>query len=246
MLASASLLVLVWIGRRFRWPGLAVAGVLIVLGGILLWPRFAAVGLPAINPGTDSTLAKAAVIPPTGSVGGLAAWSLANPVAAAKYFLLAAGATAISPFAWIFPGMLPDASPWGPYTLAYPGMWMWYLAMPFSLLGAVSAVRRSRGETLPLIFFAAVLFIVFAVLIPREERHRDIVMPMALILAAEGLVYARRYWAAGLLIWGPLVLFMAWKLTVLPYAVILLVLAAVLLLIRWSLGQMRARQAAEG
>jgi hypothetical protein len=36
-------------------------------------------------------------------------------------------------------------------------------------------------------------------------------MPFALMFAAEGIVYSRRWWLLGLLVWIPLVGFIAWK-----------------------------------
>jgi uncharacterized membrane protein YhaH (DUF805 family) len=69
-----------------------------------------------------------------------------------------------------------------------------------------------------------------AILIPREVRHRDMMMPLALILAAEGVIHARRWAALGFAIWLPLAGFIAWKMGALSYFFILAVMAVFVLL----------------
>jgi hypothetical protein len=80
------------------------------------------------------------------------------------------------------------------------------------------------------------------VFIPREYRHRDIVMPMALLLAAEGLVYSRKWWAAGLIVWIPLIGLITWKLNSLVPVLLMAGLAAIGILF-WNLRRKRERDA---
>jgi glucose-6-phosphate-specific signal transduction histidine kinase len=77
------------------------------------------------------------------------------------------------------------------------------------------------------VIFGAGIFLAVSIFIPREFRHRDMIMPIALMLAAEGLVFSRKWWYLGLLFWIPLVGFIAWKLQ----SLVPLLLAAALALI---------------
>jgi hypothetical protein len=108
--------------------------------------------------------------------------------------------------------------------IAFPGMWLWYALFPFAVLGLIPAIRRTRSEVWPMIIFGAGLFLAISIFIPREFRHRDMIMPIALMLAAEGSVFSRRWWYLGLLFWIPLVGFIAWKL----HSPVPLLLAAIL------------------
>jgi hypothetical protein len=53
---------------------------------------------------------------------------------------------------------------------------------------------------------------VVSIFIPREFRHRDMAMPVALLLSAVGLVSGRKGWLLALIVWIPLIGFIAWKL----------------------------------
>jgi hypothetical protein len=93
-----------------------------------------------------------------------------------------------------------------------------------------------------MVFFAAAGFLLFSFFIPRESRHRDMLMPFALLLAAEGLVYSRRWWVLGLVVWIPLIGFIAWKL----HSIIPILLAAGLAaagVLAWHIRMMRRRNA---
>ena len=179
---------------------------------VLLWPSISSHRLPAVALGSQSELFRVAEVPDTQTVGVFLEWIFAHPIGFLTYLALAMFSTALAPYAWLFPGVLPEVPRFETYMIAYPGMWMWYLLIPFSLLGLREAVRRSKGEAWPLIFYAASVFLIVSLFIPREARHRDMIMPIALLLAAVGLVYCRRWWILGLVVWTPLVGFAAWKL----------------------------------
>jgi CDP-diglyceride synthetase len=189
----------------------------------------------------ESTLFQITEVPDTPTVGALAAWIGKNPAGFIRYLGLAVFSTALAPYAWLLPGSLPEVARFETYMIAFPGMWLWYLVLPFSFLGMWEAIRRTRGAALPLIFYTAAIFLLVSVLIPREYRHRDMVMPFALMLAAEGLVFSRRWWLAGLIVWIPLIGFIAWKLhSILP--LLLLVLAAAAAVILWHIRIRRRRE----
>jgi hypothetical protein len=216
MLVAAGSLFLVWIMQiRGRWMALAVVVLAFAAVG-LLWPRIAAFHLVPVKVDAGSTLSQYVDVPPTDTVGTLAEWAAANPISFGKYILFATGSTAIAPYAWILPIGRADSPAFSAYSVSIPGMWLWYFCLPFSIPGFFSAWKRSKGEILPLILFTACLFIIFSLLIPRETRHRDMLMPFLLMLSAEGLVFCRSRWPLGLFFWIPLSLFMAWKINVLP------------------------------
>jgi hypothetical protein len=208
----------------------------------LFWPRIMARELVPVAVEEDSQLFQAVELPVTGNVAAFLEWVGANPLAFARYMALAMFSSALAPYAWILPGTLPEVTRFEPGMIAFPGMWMWYLLIPFTLLGTVQAVRRSRGGIWPVLFFAAAGFLLFSFFIPRESRHRDIVMPFALLLAAEGLVYSRRWWALGLAVWIPLVGFIAWKMESAVPILLAAGLAAGGVLV-WHLRMLRRRDA---
>jgi hypothetical protein len=220
-----------------RWL-LAVGVSAVVLA--VLWPRIAAFGLPNISLGEQSTLIQFTEVPETGTIGSFLQWILGHPLSFGRYIVLAVFSTALAQYAWIVPGSLPEVPHFETYMITYPGMWMWYLLIPFALFGTVQAFRRSRGEVLPLVFYAAALFLAVAVFIPREARHRDMVMPVALLLGAVGLVHGRKWWALGLLVWIPLIGFIAWKMQ--SFVPILLALgAAAAGILVWHVRMIRRR-----
>ena len=193
------------IGRRAG--ALAAAAVVFAI----LWTRIMARELVPVAVNADSLFFQSVELPKTGNVAAFLQWVGENPAAFGRYMTLAAFSSALAPYAWILPGTLPEVPRFEPGMVVFPGMWMWYLLIPFAILGTVQAVRRSRGEIWPAFFFAAAGFLLFSFFIPRESRHRDIVMPFALMFAAEGIVYSRRWWLLGLFVWIPLVGFAAWK-----------------------------------
>jgi len=212
LLAAAALLpiaVFLRSGRPWRWV-LVVASAAVLLAAF--WPKIMSRELVPVAVDPESMLFQVTELPVTENVGVFLGWVLGHPVSFARYMTLAVFSSALAPYAWILPGTLPEATRFEPSMIAFPGMWLWYLLIPFTAFGTVQAVRRSKGEAWPIVFFAAAAFLLFSFFIPRESRHRDMVMPFALLFAAEGLVYSRRWWALGLAVWIPLVGFIAWKL----------------------------------
>lgn len=195
-------------GGTGRWVVALAAAAAVVA---VLWPRIMDRGLVPVAVEEDSLFFQSVELPMTENVAVFLRWVGEHPASFAQYMALAAFSSALAPYAWILPGTLPEVPRFEPGMIAFPGMWMWYLLIPFTILGAVQAIRRSRGEAWPVFFFATAGFLLFSFFIPRESRHRDIVMPFALMFAAEGIVYSRRWWLLGLLVWIPLVGFIAWK-----------------------------------
>ncbi len=226
-------------GRLWRW--------LLVLGSaaaalLILWPSITAHTLNPVTLGSQSMLGQITEVPDTRSVDTFLVWIFSHPVGFIRYLALTMFSTALAPYAWLLPGTLPDVPKFETYMIAYPGMWMWYLLIPFSLFGILQTVRRSKGDAWPLVFFAAAIFLIVSIFVPREARHRDMMMPMALLLAAEGLVFSRRWWALGLLVWIPLVGFIAWKLSSIVPILLVVGLAAVGIFI-WHVRMRRRRDA---
>ncbi len=225
-------------GRLSRWI-LVVGSALILL--VVFWPVISARNLFYVTIGPDTTLYQITEVPDTKTVGSFAAWILAQPAGFAKFMGLTMFSTALAPYAWLLPGTLPAVPRFETYMIAFPGMWMWYFLLPFALLGIREAVRRSRGGVWPLLFYAAVVFLVVSIFIPREFRHRDMIMPVALMLAAEGLVFTRRWWMAGLAVWVPLIGFIAWKLNnIVP--ILLALGAGAAALVVWHFWMRRRRE----
>jgi Flp pilus assembly protein TadB len=61
------------------------------------------------------------------------------------------------------------------------------------------------------------------------------------MLAAEGLVFSRRWWMVGLLVWIPLIGFIAWKLASIVPILLALVAAAAAVFV-WLLRMRRRRE----
>jgi hypothetical protein len=224
--------------RPMRWV-LVIGSALILL--IVLWPVISARHLFYVTIGPDTALYQITEVPDTKTIGSFMAWILAHPAGFVKYMGLTMFSTTLAPYAWLLPGTLPEVPRFETYMIAFPGMWMWYFLLPFALLGIREAVRRSRGGIWPMLFYAAAVFLIVSIFIPREYRHRDMMMPMALMLAAEGLVFSRKWWLAGLIVWIPLIGFIAWKLN--SYIPILLVLAAAAAAVfAWHLRVRRRRE----
>jgi hypothetical protein len=224
--------------RPMRWV-LVIGSALILL--IVLWPVISARHLFYVTIGPDTALYQITEVPDTKTIGSFMAWILAHPAGFVKYMGLTMFSTTLAPYAWLLPGTLPEVPRFETYMIAFPGMWMWYFLLPFALLGIREAVRRSRGGIWPMLFYAAAVFLIVSIFIPREYRHRDMMMPMALMLAAEGLVFSRKWWLAGLIVWIPLIGFIAWKLN--SYMPILLVLAAAAAAVfAWHLRVRRRRE----
>jgi hypothetical protein len=225
-------------GRPWRW-GLVIGAAAILL--VIFWPRISNRQLYNIPVTPESVLFQITEVPDTSTVGALTAWTLAHPAGFIRYLGLTVFSTALAPYAWLLPGTLPEVARFETYMIAFPGMWLWYLVLPFSILGIREGVRRTQGAAWPLIFYAGAIFLLVSILIPREYRHRDMVMPFALMLAAEGLVFSRRWWLAGLIVWIPLIGFIAWKLhSFIP--LLLLVFAAAVALILWHVRIRRRRE----
>jgi hypothetical protein len=226
-----------------RWWWVTLSAILVFVAVVVWWqfPNILNKSLPPVVIAPGSTLLTVVQTPVTETVKGLLHWIRTRTLSFSWFMLTASASTLIAPFAWIFPGMLPDAPHWSVYFVSYPGMWLWYLCIPFTIFGLFSSLRRTRGNVLPILFFALVMFLVFSLLIPRESRHRDMMMPIALILAAEGLVYARRWTWAGWAIWVPMAGFMAWKLGILLPASIAFGIIGLLVLVWLARRQRSAR-----
>jgi hypothetical protein len=225
-------------GRPWRWI-LVVGSAMILL--VVFWPVISARNLFGVTLGSGSTLFQITEIPNTKTVGLFVEWILAHPAGFTQYMGLTVFSTALAPYAWLLPGTLPEVPRFETYMIAFPGMWLWYLLIPFSVFGVREAVRRSRGGIWPLLFYAAAVFLLVSIFIPREYRHRDMVMPIALMLAAEGLVFSRRWWMVGLLVWIPLIGFIAWKLASIVPILLALVAAAAAVFV-WLLRMRRRRE----
>jgi hypothetical protein len=242
LIASAMLLPLAHFlraGKVWRW--------LLVLGSVaaalaVFWPWISSRSLQPVQLGSQSMLGQVTDVPDTKTVGSFLAWILDDPLGFARYMALTTVSTALAPYAWLVPGAVPEVAKFETYMIGYPGMWMWYVLIPFSGFGMVQAVRRSKGEAWPLIFYAAAVFLIVSIFIPREARHRDMMMPLALLFAAEGLVFSRRWWALGMLVWIPLIVFIAWKLSSLA-PILLAAGAAAVWVVLWHVRLLRRRDA---
>jgi hypothetical protein len=219
--AAALLAAIVFLrsGAWWRWVLVLGAAAAVI---IPVWGPLMAHELPSIALGSQSTLFQFTEVPHTERVGIFLQWILQNPSAFIRFLALTCFSTLLAPYAWILPGALPEVPRLENYMIAYPGMWLWYLLIPFAIVGTIQALRRTKGEAAPLVFYAAAVFLAVAIFVPREYRHRDMIMPVALLLAAEGLVYSRRWWALGAAAWVPLIGFIAWKL----HSVVPILLAA--------------------
>jgi 4-amino-4-deoxy-L-arabinose transferase-like glycosyltransferase len=235
--ATAGVVEFLKAGRLWRW--VLVVGSAAVIP-ILLWTKISAQALPNVALGSQSALFQITDVPETKSVGLFLQWILAHPVGFGKYLILSMFSTLLAPYAWLLPGTLPEVPRFETYMISYPGMWLWYLLIPFSLFGFLQAVRRSKGEVWPLVLYAAAVFLLVSIFTPREARHRDMIMPVALLLAAEGLVYSRRWSSVGLIVWIPLIGFIAWKMeSVVPILLAVGIAAAVIVV--WHIRIRRRR-----
>jgi hypothetical protein len=209
---AAVVLLMVWFlkpGGIGRWLLVLTVGAICIA---IVWPKVIPYSLPPIAVTDQSLLFQAVEVPETGTLPVFLKWIFDHPLSFGFYLLLSAVSTTLAPFAWILPGTLPGVTGFAPSMIAFPGLWLWYALIPFTILGVIPAIRRTRGDVWPMVIFGAGLFLVFSIFIPREFRHRDMIMPIALMLAAEGLVFSRRWWFLGLFFWIPLVGFIAWKL----------------------------------
>jgi len=192
--------------RRLGWF-LAIG--LLALGAALVpfAQRLADFTLPLGNFGAGSFLSGYfGGLPPSANVIELFEWALSHPLSFAAYLGLSLTSTVLAPYAWILPGAIPAAPAFGPYTVGFPGMWLWYLVLPFAVLGVGSSLRQSRGGIAGLLTFAALLLVLFSLAIPRESRHRDLVMPILLLLASAGIVFNWRSRRLAWFAWAPLLL----------------------------------------
>jgi len=189
-----------------RWF-VAVALVTLAAAAFPVARRLADYALPLANFGSGSFLSSMFdMLPPTETVTGLISWALGHPLLFGAYLSLSVISTTLAPYAWILPGSIPQSGPFDAYTVSYPGMWLWYLVLPFAVLGLCSSLKRSRGSMAGLLLFAAVLLVLFSLTIPRESRHRDLIMPVFLLLAGEGIVHGWRWKRLAWFAWGPLLL----------------------------------------
>ncbi len=216
-------------GGVWRWVLVIVSAALFL---IVFWPAISARTLFHVTLGSQSTLFQVTEVPDTRTVGIFLEWILNHPLGFLHYLALSMISTGLAPYAWILPGTLPEVPRFETYMIAFPGMWLWYFLLPFSFLGIREAVRRNHRGVWPVLFYAVAVFLVVSIFIPREYRHRDMIMPIALMLAAEGLVFSRRWWVVGLLVWIPLTGFIAWKLNSIVPILLALGAAAAVVLIR--------------
>jgi hypothetical protein len=192
--------------RGSRW----LVAVGLVALGVAVFPvarRLAGYSIPLGNFGAGSFLSGVFdAIPPSETLAGLLRWTLGHPLLSTAYISVSVIATLLAPYAWIIPGSIPSTASFDAYTVAFPGMWLWYLVLPFAVLGLWSSLRRSRGNVVGLLVFAAVLLMLFSLTIPRESRHRDLVMPVLLLLASAGIVFNWRLKRLAWFAWVPLLL----------------------------------------
>jgi hypothetical protein len=225
-------------GRVWRWALVIGSAVLLLM---VFWPKISSRVLYPVAIGSESTLFQITEVPDTKTVGTFLGWIAAHPLGFIRYMALAMFSTVLAPYAWLLPGTLPEVPRFETYMIAFPGMWLWYLLLPFSIFGIREAVRRSRGGIWPVLFYTVAVFLLVSIFIPREYRHRDMIMPIALILAAEGLVFSRKWWVVGLFVWLPLIGFIAWKLaSIVP--ILLALGAAAAAAFVWHLRMRRRRE----
>jgi hypothetical protein len=190
--------------KRLRWF-LAIGLLALAVALFPIARRLADLTLPLGNFGAGSFLSGYfGDLPPSSTVTGLITWGLGHPLSFATYLGLSLTSTVLAPYAWIVPGAIPAAPAFGPYTVGFPGMWLWYLVLPFAVLGVGSSMRRSRGGIAGLLTFAALLLVLFSLTIPRESRHRDLIMPVFLLLASAGLEFDWRLKRLAWFAWVPL------------------------------------------
>jgi hypothetical protein len=238
LVAAAVALPMVWFlrpGKIERWLLVFAAAAICV---VILWPKIARFSLPQIAVNTQALLFQSTDVPETGKVRVFLEWIVIHPLGFVRYLFLSTISTALAPYAWLLPGTLPEVSGFDVSMIAFPGMWLWYAMIPFAFLGFFQAVRRTKGDVWPMVIFGAGLFLIFSIFIPREFRHRDMIMPFALMLAAEGLVFARKWWYLGLILWIPLTGFIAWKLNS-PIPILLTAILAALGGIAWWVNRNR-------
>jgi hypothetical protein len=206
--------------RRGRFA-VALIGLGLLAGLIGLTPRLVRAPINWANFGAGTFLASyLKELPPRGTVLDLWVWTRAHPGAFAQFAGLSIVSSALAPYAWILPGSIPGAQPFNAYTVSYLGMWLWYLVLPFAGIGAAVGLRRAPERFVPVLALAIILFLLFALTIPRESRHRDMVMPLLLILSAEGITcgWKWRWW--GWVFWAPLFVAAAIKIQAVPSLVI--------------------------
>jgi hypothetical protein len=192
--------------KRARWF-LALGIVVLALAVLPLVRRLAGYTLPLANFGAGSVLeGMFGDLPTSATPVELARWAVQHPLSFIAYLGLSLISTLLAPYAWILPGAIAEAPTFGPYTVGFAGMWLWYLVLPFAVLGVCSSLRRSRGNVAGLLVFAVLLLVLFSLTIPRESRHRDLIMPVLLLIAGEGIVHAWRWRRLAWFAWGPLLL----------------------------------------
>ncbi len=233
--------------RRSRW----LVGVGLVALGAAAFPvahRLAGYSIPLGNFGAGSFLSGVFdTIPPSETLAGLLRWTLAHPLLSTAYTSVSVVATLLAPYAWIIPGSIPSTTSFDVYTVAFPGMWLWYLVLPFAVFGVWSGLMRSRGKVAGLLLYAVMLLVLFSLTIPRESRHRDLIMPVFLLLASEGIVHRWRWKRLAWLAWGPLLLAAVVKLQAwLPLAAALGSAGVIALLLWWSFNRRRDAQRRAG
>lgn len=228
----AALLVVLARLARVRRGRLAVAliGLALLAGLIEMTPRLVRTPINWANFGAGTFLASyLKELPPAGTVLDLWVWTRAHPGAFVQFAGLSVVSSALAPYAWILPGSIPGTQPFNAYTVSYLGMWLWYLVLPFAVIGAAVGLRRAPARFLPVMALAVILFLLFALTIPRESRHRDMVMPLLLILSAEGITCGWKWRRWGWFFWAPLIVAAAIKIQAVPSVLISGAILALLL-----------------
>jgi hypothetical protein len=215
--------------RRGRWA-VALIGLVIIGGLIGVAPRLAHTPISWASLGSGTFLASyLKELPPSGTVLDLVKWTSIHPVAFAEFAGLSIISSALAPYAWILPGSIPGTLPFNAYTVSYLGMWIWYFLLPFSVIGAAVGLRRAPGRFVPVLALAVLLFLLFALTIPRESRHRDMVMPILLLLGAQGIASGWKWRQWGWVFWAPLFVAAAVKIQAVPSLAVAAACLAVLL-----------------
>lgn len=109
------------------------------------------------------------------------AYFLKNPGQFAKQLIAGGVVFTIGPFAWV----VPSSFSWDAFL--FPGMWLWYLLIPFALYGLVS-VKKEPPVVLLLLVVMSFFFIYAFLFGGGGFRHREQIMPILLVFSAIGLI----------------------------------------------------------
>ncbi len=93
----------------------------------------------------------------------------------------------LGPFAWYVPPRFTYD------VLLYPGMWIWYLLLPFALFGVASAIREPTPQKMLLFLIVLEIFLGYGLYLNSGAfRQREQMTPMLALFGAVGLAEPRR------------------------------------------------------